>query len=615
MVPKAPQSQLAARIRERVVKVLREETAAASGLAAISHGSPDFDVLPDDQGLFSVIAERARLHPQRPLLAQRTPAGWSDVTSAQFYADVVALAARLLGWGVQHGDRVAVLGRTSYQWAVTDFAALSIGAITVPVYPTASADQIRHMVTDSGAAYGFAETPEQVALLTEAAPGQWRVPVKLLAEATSPGAGKSLAAESFTERSAAVTSGDVATIVYTSGTTGMPKGCVLTHRNMFASAANTVRHEPAMFAADSSTLLCLPLAHVFGRTVLLSCLVAGTRTGLLTAIPDLFGALPQFRPTFLMLVPYALEKIRKQCRGTAGASAELVAVDYARARASEADIPASLRAAHEELDRTVFARIRESMGGRCEHVICGGASLDATTEAFFNGIGIRILGAYGLTEAATAVTINESGASRPGSSGRPIPGVSVGIGHGGEVLVSGLNVSPGYWPAGGEHGNPPPRWLNTGDLGRLDDDGYLYITGRSKEILVTNGGKNVSPTPLEDRIRLHSVVSNCMLVAEGRSFVSALVTLDAAAVDQWAAARGIAPGHPPWHEQPELLADVQSAIDEANLLVSRAESIRAFRVLDGDFTTGNGQLTPSLKLRRSVIEQAYQDVVNDIYGQ
>ena len=603
--------------------MLREQTAAESGLAAISHGSPDFDALPDDRGLFSVVAEHARLGPGRPLLAVPTGTGWSDVSAAQFHADVVALACRMLGWGVQHGDRVAVLGRTSYEWTVTDFAALSIGAVIVPVYPTASAQQIRHMLADSGAAYAFAETPEQVALLSESAAGQWRAPVQPLADATAPSPGgntadgntagsNTAAAEQFAARSAAVTAQDIATIVYTSGTTGMPKGCVLTHRNMFASAANTVRHEPALFADGSPTLLCLPLAHVFGRTVLLACLVAGTRTGLLSAMPDLFGALPQFRPTFLALVPYALEKIRKACRGAAGAAAEQAAVDYGQAQAGGADLPASLRAARDELG-AAFARMRDSMGGRCEYVICGGASLDVTTEAFFNGIGVQVMGAYGLTEAATAVTINQPQARHRGSSGRPIPGVTVAIAPGGEVLVRGLNVSPGYWPVSG-HGEPAGRWLETGDLGRLDEEGFLYITGRGKEILVTSGGKNVSPTPLEDRVRLHSLVSNCMLVAESRSFVSALITLDAAAAERWAAARGLGPGHPPWRELPELLADLQSAVDEANLLVSRAESIRAFRVLNGDFTTANGQLTPSLKLRRSVIEDAYPDVIADIYG-
>jgi long-chain acyl-CoA synthetase len=609
--------------------MLSEKTTAEPRLAAVSHGSLDFRALPDDQGLFSVIAEWARRDPGRPVLSRRTEAGWSDATSAQFCRDVIALAGRLLGWGVQHGDRIVVLGRTSYEWAVADFAALAIGAVTVPVFPTASAEQVRHLLTDSGASYGFAETPEQVTQLTAAASGQWRAPVQLLATATEHDSADSAAVAdevaneagpgSFGERSSAVTADDIATIVYTSGTTGVPKGCVLTHRNMFASSANTVLHEPELFQSEtSSTLLCLPLAHVFGRTVLVGCLVAGVRTGLLSSIPDLFSALPEFRPTFLALVPYALEKIRKQCRAGVGTAAEEVAVAYAQAQASQLDIPAQLRGtdqelrrAHQELDKTAFAAIRGMMGGQCEYVICGGASLDTTTEAFFNGVGVRILGAYGLTEAATAVTLNQPAAVRTGTAGRPIPGTTIAIAADGEVLVRGLNVSPGYWPLAPHSGKA--EWLHTGDIGEIDDDGYLSITGRSKEILITNGGKNVAPAPLEDRIRLHSVVSNCMIVAEGRSFVSVLVTLDGGAASRWAAAHGIEPGDLPLREVPELLAEVQLAVDEANLMVSRAESIRAFRVLDGDFAIDNGQLTPSLKLRRSVIEHAYRDAIADIY--
>ena len=583
-------------------------------------------MLPDDQGLYSVLTEGADRHPDRAVLARPTTDGWADVTSARFRADVTAQAVRLLRWGVQHGDRVAVLGRTSYEWAVTDFAVLSIGAITVPVYPTASPAQIRHMLADSGAAYAFAETPDQVAMVTEAGAGRWRAPVTLLADTVGPADPAPAAddAESFAKRSAAVTADDIATIVYTSGTTGTPKGCVLTHRNMYASAANTVLHEPELFAADgASSLLCLPLAHVFGRTVLLAYLVAGVRTGLLSAVGDLFGALPGYQPTFLTLVPYALEKVRKQCRATAGTAVEEVAVSYGRALAGDGELTPALAARHAELDPTAFAAMRAALGGRCAFVICGGASLDTTTEAFFSGIGVTILGAYGLTEAATAVTINQPGARRAGSVGRPIPGTSVGIAPDGEVLVGGLNVSPGYWPAVGQPGEPRrpgepgeagTRWLHTGDLGRLDEDGYLSITGRQKEILVTNGGKNVSPAPLEDRIRLGSLVSNCMLIAEARPFVSAIVTLDTAAVGRWAKERGIDPGERPWHELPEVRAEVLLAVEAANDMVSRAESIREFRVLDGDFTVDNGLLTPSLKLRRAVIEDAFREVISGIYG-
>lgn len=588
-----------------MITVLREETANAPELAGRSAGRTEFHVLPDDAGLFSVVAEGALRHPERPVLARPAGDGWLDVTSAQFCADVVALACQMIGWGVAHGDRVAVLGRTSYEWAVTDFAALSIGAVTVPVFPTASAEQVRHILADSGAAYGFAETPEQAALLTQAGAGQWRAGVQLLA--VPPGEAGAAAPPSFDARRAAVAADDIATIVYTSGTTGMPKGCVLTHRNMFASAANTAGHLPELFyGPDAATLLCLPLSHVFGRTTLLSVLFAGVRTGLLSAVPDLFGALPSFRPTFLALVPYALEKIRKRCRGAWGSEAEQAAVDLGRAGAQAP--PADQGGLGQAI-----AAMRDSLGGRCAEVICGGASLDPTTEAFFDGIGVHILGAYGLTEAATAVTINQPADTRAASVGRPIPGTTVAIAQDGEVLVSGLNVSPGYWPLPGSAA-AGPGWLHTGDLGRLED-GYLFITGRRKEILVTSGGKNVAPTPLEDRVRLHSLVSNCMLVAEGRSFVSALVTLDQAEVDRWAAAGGIEPGARPWRDRPELLAQVRAAVEEANGLVSRAESIREFRVLDGDFSVANGQLTASLKLRRAVIESAYADVIAGIYAQ
>lgn len=568
----------------------------------------DHHVLPDDRSLHWVISEGARLRPDRPVLSSRVGDHWIDVSYARFVADVRALGRTMLGWGVGHGDRVAVLGRNSYEWAVVDYAAVSIGAVVVPVFPTASEHQIRHVLADSGATFGFAETPEQQATLADIGRAVWQVPVQLLGDVLSLAVDSAVPDSLFDARTAAVGADDVATIVYTSGTTGLPKGCVLTHRNLFASSANTVRHLEPLFLPDhASTLLCLPLSHVFGRSMLLACLFGGTRAGLLPAIPDLFGALPQFRPTFLALVPYALEKIRKAARGNIGTHAEQVAVEYGLAAGVTVD--PTLEAAHQSLDRTAFNALRESFGGRFTHVISGGASLDRTTEAFFTGIGVRILGAYGLTEAATAVTINPADALRPGTVGRPIPGTTVLIASDGEILVRGDNISPGYWP-------PAPggrdAWLHTGDLGRLDSDGYLRITGRRKEILVTSGGKNVSPAPLEDRVRLHPLVSNCMVVGEGRPFVAALVTLDAQAFGKWAADRGVDQATA-WQELPELLAELQPAIDEANGLVSRAESIRAFRVLRADFTVDNGQLTPSMKLRRAAIEHNHAERLAELY--
>ncbi|WP_245721889.1 AMP-dependent synthetase/ligase [Nocardia crassostreae] len=575
-------------------------------LSAVSHGRADADVLPDEVGLFHVVAEGAQRTPHRPILCRRTESGWDEIAWGEFRGDVVALARALIESGVGHGDRVAILGRNSYEWVVADFAALSIGAIVVPVYPTASEQQIAHILADSGAAYGFAETVEQRDVLARLGEARWRAPVRLLTDA--PGAIASM--DAFTGRGAVVRAEAVATIVYTSGTTVMPKGCVLTHRKMFASSANTVRHLPELFRApDAATLLALPLSHIFGRTVLLTCLHGGSKTVLLAGIPDLMEALPGFRPTFLALVPYGLEKISKRCRGAIGAAAEQVAVDYGRALFESDAVDPGLAGRHRSLNDTVFAAVRAVFGGQCRYVISGGASLDATTDAFYAGVGIQSLGAYGLTESATAVTINEVHANRHGSVGRPVPGTTVGIAADGEVLVSGLNTSPGYWP----NTIAAETCLHTGDLGAVDADGYVYITGRRKEILVTSGGKNVSPTPLEDRVRLHPLVSNCMVLGEARSFVTALVTLDPAAVVAWAIERNLEVPQQGWHRHDEVKAAVAAAIDDANSLVSRAESIREFRLVAGDFTVENGQLTPSFKLRRVVIEQAYAGDIAALY--
>ncbi|WP_312871945.1 AMP-dependent synthetase/ligase [Amycolatopsis acididurans] len=494
--------------------------------------------LPGDRGLHSVLTDG---DPNLPLFVSE------NVTRGEFTAHVESVAGELLRRGVRRGDRVAVLGRTSYEWALADFAILSIGAVTVPVYPTSSEHQINHVLSDSGAAWYFAESEEDaprfgkqnVWLFTEL--DGWR-------EAPGP---------DFAAHRDKVRAGDLATIVYTSGTTGLPKGCMLTHRNMYASSANTVLRCDWLFhraaendTAPAATLLSLPLSHVFGRTILLSCVIANTRTVLLPGVPELLGELPERQPTFLAFVPYALEKIRK-------------------------------------LGLTSF--------GRLGHVICGGASLDDTTVDYYHEHGVEILNCYGLTEAATAVTVNAPASNRKGTVGRPIPGTTVGIAEDDEVLVGGPNVSPGYWPGDTDR---DPGWLHTGDLGRLDAEGYLTITGRRKEILVTNGGKNVAPAPLEDRIRLHPKVSNCMVVGDGRSFVTALITVDSS----------VDPG------EPGLAEDVQRAVDSANELVSRAESIRKFRIVAGDFTITDGLLTPSMKLRRVAIEKTYAADIAALYS-
>ncbi|MGR3935760.1 AMP-dependent synthetase/ligase [Streptomyces sp. BRA346] len=588
-------------------------------MTTISHSRNGLD-LPDTHGLFHVLDGAAATDPDRIALVRKTETEWQDISLLEFTEQVNSAARALLAQGVRFGDRVAILGRNAYEWVLADYAILSIGAVTVPVYPTASGHQIRHVLTDSGAAWAFAETPEDRERLEAAgAEGVW-----LLAEVDRwKVTGRE---EELRERRRQVTADDLATIVYTSGTTGLPKGCMLTHRNMYASSANTVEQTGWLFrradedpsAGQATTLLALPLSHVFGRTLMLSCLCGGTRTALVPGVPELLAELPVLRPTFLALVPYALEKIRKRSRALVDPVAEETAIAMGLAEARGEAVDPALAMTYQALDQDVYERLRESFGGRFRYVIAGGASLDETTAAFYAGVGVTILNCYGLTEAATAVTVNAPDTNRMGTVGRPIPGTTVGIAEDGEVLVRGANVSPGYWPKGRRRtGAPAARgerpWLRTGDLGRLDDDGHLIITGRAKEILVTSGGKNVSPTPLEDRVRLHPLVSNCMVIGEGRSYVTALVTVDGAALAKWTADREPAPDGAGWTEHPALLAEIETAVADANSLVSRAESIRRFRVVEGDFTVEAGLLTPSMKLRRAAIEKAFADDVDALY--
>lgn len=509
---------------------------------------PSLVTLPERGGVAAEILARLDACGSRPVLAAPSGDGWVDISGRALADRVRGLAGGLVADGVRPGDRIAVFGGNTPEWVVLDLAILLVGAITVPIYPTASRTQVEHVLADSGAVRVFAETPAQVAL----SGGEPFAAVRTAAPVEQ----------------TPIAPDDIATIVYTSGTTGLPKGCVLTHRNLFAAAGNVVSFLPELFAAaDASTLLFLPLSHVFGRVSALGCLWAGVRTGLLVSASELTAELSRFRPSFLVLVPYALEKLRKGARAVLTPEQEAAAV----AAASSWSGPAA-------------DAMRAALGGRLAHVICGGASLDPTTAAFTEALGVVVLGAYGLTESTTVVTMSAPGAVRAGRVGRALPGCAVRIADDGEILVRGENVSPGYWPepAGEE-------WLATGDLGELDEDGYLAITGRRKEIIVTSGGKNVAPEPLEDRIRLHPGIAHAVVVGEGRSHVTALVFTDGE-------------------------ADVQAAVDDANSLVSRAESIRRWTVVEGALSIADGTLTPSLKLRRAVIAERYAEDIARLYS-
>ncbi|MFF6913023.1 AMP-binding protein [Streptomyces sp. NPDC012466] len=565
---------------------------------------------------------------------------WQPVTAAAFAREVTAVAKGLIAAGLEPGGRVAVMSRTRYEWTVLDFAIWSAGGRTVPVYATSSADQVEWIVRDSGARYVVTETAENAdTVLAGTAthpepPRIWRLDDGALDALTA--LGGDIADEEVTKRRTALTPDTTATLCYTSGTTGRPKGCVLTHANLHAEAANTVELLHPLFkevtGETASTLLFLPLAHILGRTLQIACLMARIEIGHCPSIkPDeLRPALRAFRPTFLVGVPYLFEKIHDTGRATAeklgrGASfdrAHRIAVRFGQAHMNRflgrgKGPGPGLRAAWALYDLLVYRRIRKELGGRMRYAISGGSPLDRELNLFFYAAGILIYEGYGLTETTAAATIVPPLDPRPGTVGLPVPGTAVRIADDGEVLIKGGIVFTAYWNNPAATGEVlDDGWFATGDLGSLDEDGYLTITGRKKDILVTTGGKNVSPAVLEDRLRSRPPVGQCLVVGDNRPYVAALITLDPEALAHWLAVRKL-PADTPLsdlvHDE-RLRAYVQKAVDHANEAVSRAESIRAFALVEGEFTEENGLLTPSLKVKRRAATTAYAGQIEALYA-
>ncbi len=564
------------------------------------------------------------------VVLQRMVAGvWCDVTAAAFLAQVRDVAKGLVAEGVGAGDRVALMSRTRYEWTVLDYAIWFAGAITVPIYETSSASQVEWILSDSATVAVILENEAHVAVHSEVA---GRLPDVRRTYVIERGALDHLAtsgrfvldADLETLRTS-VDPDDVATIIYTSGTTGRPKGCELTHRNLQFEAENIVASAPEVFReAGASTLLFLPLAHVFGRIIQVACVHSRMRLGHTPDVSRLLEDLSAFRPTFLLAVPRVFEKVYNGSRHKAIASgkgsifdrAASVAIDYSQALDSGGP-GLLLRAKHALFDRMVYSKLRGAMGGRVGWAVSGGAPLGARLGHFFRGVGVTILEGYGLTETAGATTVNRPSALRIGTVGRPFPGASVRIADDGEVLLRGPHVFIGYWadPEGTAAILDAEGWLHSGDLGALDDDGYLTITGRKKEILVTAGGKNVAPAALEDRLRAHWLISHCIVVGDAKPFIAALITIDPESLAAWKSLRKKDSDvlMSDLVTDPDLIADVQAAVDEANSAVSHAEWIRKFRLLPADWTEGHGHLTPSMKLRRTVIMDEFAEEIAGLY--
>jgi long-chain acyl-CoA synthetase len=595
--------------------------------------TPALAEITDRAGLADIIFSRAAEQPQAVVLRRRSDGGtWRDVTAATFRAEVGALAKGLIAAGIAPGDRVALMSATRYEWTLIDYAIWAAGAVTVPVYETSSAEQVEWILGDSGARAVVAEADKHAELVTAARDrlpdlGQvWRVDgIGALADG---GAGVSDA--DLDHRRAERAADDLATIIYTSGTTGRPKGCELTHRNLLADVRNAIAGslDEVFAGAGGSTLLFLPLAHSFARIIQVGCLESGTVLGHWPNASTVAQGLPEFRPTFLLAVPRVFEKVfsgAQQQAAASGAKSRIfaAAVTTAVAWSQAQDRPgggagAGLRLRHGLFDRLVYGKLRAAVGGQVRYAVSGGAPLGERLGHFFRGSGITVLEGYGLTETSAATTVNKPGQNKIGTVGPPLPGVALRIADDGEILIQGPNVFAGYWQnkAATAETLDDDAWLHTGDLGELDDDGYLRVTGRKKDLIVTAGGKNVAPAVLEDRLRAHPLISQCIVVGDGRPYIACLVTLDPEALEHWKQQHGKPAGATvaDLATDPDLTAEIQAAVDDANLAVSRAESIRRFRVLTVDFTEDSGHLTPSLKVRRAAVVKDFAADIEALYS-
>ena len=588
------------------------------------------DVGPDETALDDIVSYAAH-HADDVGFRYRSGPGWVDVTYRSFYERVRDLAAGLVAAGILPGERVALMSKTRLEWAICDYAIWQAGAVTVPIYETSSAEQIEWILYDSGAVAAFVETDGHAKIiegLSERTPAlrkTWIVDGgdldRLVAD------GQHVSASVLDQRRATLNADSLATIVYTSGTTGRSKGCALTHRNLVTAYANTTKAPgiSEIFNETSSTLLFLPLAHVLARIIELACVHARVCIGYTPTVKQLPDDMATFQPTLLLSVPRVFEKIYNTAKHSAHTSgkgrifdrAADVAVAFSEALQS-GHVGLGLRLQHAVFDRLVYTKIRQAMGGRVRWSVSGGAPLGARLGHFFRGVGVTVLEGWGMTETTTSGTLNLPSRLRIGSVGPPTPGCRLKIADDGEVLIRGPFVMSGYWQneVATKETLEEDGWLHTGDIGRIDDDGFLFITGRKKELIVTSGGKNVAPAVLEDRLRAHWLVSQCIVVGDRRPFIAALVTLDSESLAQWCVDRGRpAATAAQLRDDDELGEEISAAVEEANRAVSQAEGIRRTRILDIDFTEAGGHLTPTLKLKRHVVMEQFADDIEALFSE
>ena len=595
-----------------------------------SVSEPSLVSLPPVGNLSDHVEHNAQQFPSAPVIATSSDNLWTDISSLEFRLQVRNVAKGLIADGVEFGQRIAIFSRTNYEWTVADYAIWYAGAISVPIYETSSPEQIEWMMTDSGAVATFFETTRNVQTFNVTANN-----VPLMArsyvfkegcfeELTTKGA--NVSDEELDQRRSLNTHEDIATILYTSGTTGRPKGCMLTHGNLMSESDNLIAGIPEIFAVPgASTLLFLPLAHVFGRMIQVAMIRSRVTIGHCPNPAFLLKEMASFKPTFLLAVPRVFEKVFNGSSTKAHNAGKLsglifdratnVAIEYSQA-ISVNKISIALRARHAIYDRLVYSKLRAAMGGRVTHAISGGASLGERLGHYFRGLGLTVLEGYGLTETTAGSSLNIPGAIKIGSVGRPVFGTAVRLADDGEIELKGPHIFKGYWQntEATSQTFTEDGWFKSGDIGHLDADGFLYITGRKKEILITTGGKNVSPAVLEDRLRANPLISQCVVVGDARPYIAALVTLDVDALPGILVAHNIET-----KSLSELAEDVkvrelvQDAVNVANEAVSNSEAIKKFIIIPTDFTIDNGYLTPKMSIKRHLVSEDFADQIASLY--
>ncbi|WP_314216345.1 AMP-dependent synthetase/ligase [Pseudarthrobacter equi] len=592
---------------------------------------PPLVVVPPETNITDLLLRQAKKASNPALFSRLDASGsWQNVSATDFLADVNALAKGLMASGVGAGDRVGIMSRTRYEWSLVDFAIWFAGAISVPIYETSSPSQVAWNLGDSGAVAAFGESAHHENIILQAVNAEGLTDLQHVWQLEGNGldalreAGRGVSDDELESRRSAAGLADTATIIYTSGTTGRPKGCELTHGNFVELSDNALAIIGEIVHEDAKTIMFLPLAHVFARFISVLAMAAGTTVAHTPDIKNLLADLQSYEPTFILAVPRVFEKVYNSAmtkaedggKGAIFHRAADTAIAYSKAR-QEGRIGLGLKLRHALFDKLVYGKLRAAMGGHVAHAVSGGGPLGERLGHFFQGIGMQVLEGYGLTETTAPISVNTPSRIKIGSVGKPLPGNAVKIAEDGEILTQGVCVMRGYYKRDDLTADTfDDGWFRTGDIGRLDEEGFVWITGRKKEIIVTAGGKNVIPALLEDQIRADALVSQVLVVGDNRPFIGALVTLDQEALPGWLQRHGLPAGTSLEEaaDNPVVKAAVQDLITAANGSVSQAEAIKSFRIVPADFTEASGHLTPSMKVKRAQVMKDFETIIEEMYS-